>query len=96
VWSSLRWGRCAVDAEEGATDADVWGLSHSNGGYVKILIRIQTDSNYIQILSNFDRSKKNLPELKKFEIKYGCEGFEERKNFLQIQNGFQMKIQRSF
>jgi hypothetical protein len=38
--------------------------------------RIQTDSNKFQILPNFDESKKDFPELKKFEIKYGCEGFE--------------------
>jgi hypothetical protein len=51
-------------------------------GSVKILIRIQIqiDSNYIQILSNFDHSKNDLPELKKIARKYGCEGFEERKN----------------
>jgi hypothetical protein len=40
------------------------------------------DSNYIQILSNFDRSKNDFPELKNFEIKYGREGFEERNSFL--------------
>jgi hypothetical protein len=35
-------------------------------------IRIQTqrNSNAIQIISNFDRFKKDLPQLKKFEIKY--------------------------
>jgi hypothetical protein len=32
---------------------------------------------------NFDRSKKHLFELQKFEIKYGSEGFEERNNFCQ-------------
>jgi hypothetical protein len=40
------------------------------------------NSNQIQILSNFNRSKKELPWLKKIEVKYGCEGFEERNNFL--------------
>jgi hypothetical protein len=42
-------------------------------GSVKILIRIQIqiDSNYIQILSNYDRSKKDISELENFEIKYG-------------------------
>jgi hypothetical protein len=40
------------------------------------------NSNSIQIFSNFDRSKKDLLELKKFKIKDGREGFEERKNFL--------------
>jgi hypothetical protein len=54
-------------------DANGWCLSHSNGGGGEILIQIQIqmDSNYIQILSNFDHSKKDLPELKKFEIKHG-------------------------
>jgi hypothetical protein len=31
---------------------------------------------------NFDLFKKDSPELKIFEIKYGCEGFEERNNFI--------------
>jgi hypothetical protein len=37
--------------------------------------------NQIEIISNFDRSKKDLSELKFFEIKYGRESFEERNNF---------------
>jgi hypothetical protein len=40
------------------------------------------NSKEIQILSNFDQSKNDLPKLKKFEIKYGYEGFEESNNFL--------------
>jgi hypothetical protein len=32
--------------------------------------------------SNFGRSKKDLPQLGNFEIKYGFEGFDERNNFL--------------
>jgi phosphoribulokinase len=47
-----------------------------------IQIQIQTNLNIIQIISNFDPSKKDLPELEKFEIKYGSEGIEERINFL--------------
>jgi hypothetical protein len=39
------------------------------------------DFNLIQTHSNFTRSKQDLPELDKFEIKYGFEGFVERKNF---------------
>jgi hypothetical protein len=31
--------------------------------------------------SNFDQSKKDLPELRNFEIKYGFEGFKERRTF---------------
>jgi hypothetical protein len=38
--------------------------------------------NYIQILLKVDRSKKDFAELKKFEIKYGSEGIEERINVL--------------
>jgi hypothetical protein len=48
-------------------------------GGIEILIQI--DSNYIQILSNYDRSKKDISELENFEIKYGWEGFEEKNNF---------------
>jgi hypothetical protein len=39
------------------------------------------DLNYIQIRSNFDYSKNYLSVLEKFEIKYGCELFEERDHF---------------
>jgi hypothetical protein len=49
---------------------------------IRFEIEFQTNSNQIQILSNFNRSKKDLPWLKKIEVKYGCEGFEERNNFL--------------
>jgi hypothetical protein len=42
------------------------------------------DLSYIQILSKFDRSKKDLSELENFKIKYGCEGFEERNNVLHM------------
>jgi hypothetical protein len=44
--------------------------------------QIQTDSNRFQNLLNFDRSKKNLPELQKFEIKYGFKDLEKTNNFL--------------
>jgi hypothetical protein len=30
----------------------------------------------------FHRTKKGLPRVKKFELKYGVEGLEERNNFL--------------
>jgi hypothetical protein len=42
------------------------------------------NSNEIQILSNFDRSNKGLPEPKKIEIKYGFEDLEKMNNFLHI------------
>jgi hypothetical protein len=58
------------------------------------------NSNSIQIFSNFDRFKKDIPELKNFEVKYGCKEFEEgnnsfHRNFFQIQNVFEIKNQRS-
>jgi hypothetical protein len=48
-------------------------------------------------MSKFDRSKKDLPKLKKFEIKYGYEGFEEGNNFLhrnffRLETNFKRKI----
>jgi hypothetical protein len=49
--------------------------------FILIQIQIPTNSNSIQIVSNFDRPKKGLPELEKFEIKYGHTGFEEMNNF---------------
>jgi hypothetical protein len=65
-----------------------WGAKSGPGATVPAAVRIlskikfQTDSNHIQILSNFDSSKKDPPELEKFEIKYFCEGFKEGNNFL--------------
>jgi hypothetical protein len=52
----------------------------------------KTDSNH----SNFDRFKKDLPELKIFEIKYGCEAFEEinhflHSNFFRFEMDFELK-----
>jgi hypothetical protein len=47
-----------------------------------IQTRIQTNLNLTQIIFKFDRPKNYLPELKKFGIKYGCEGLEERNNCL--------------
>jgi hypothetical protein len=41
-------------------------------------------SNNYQINSNLFRSKLDLSNLKKIEIKYGFEGFGERNNFLYI------------
>jgi hypothetical protein len=42
-------------------------------------------------------SKKGLPELKKFKIKYGFDGFAERNNFLymnffRLEMGFELKF----
>jgi hypothetical protein len=38
--------------------------------------------NLNQTRSNFILFKHDLTDIKKFEIKYGCEGFEETNNFL--------------
>jgi hypothetical protein len=38
-------------------------------------------SNMIQTCSNLIHSKQDLPELKKIEIKYGFEGFDEMDKF---------------
>jgi hypothetical protein len=38
--------------------------------------------NPLQIVSNFDQSKNDLPKLKKFEIKCGYQDHEERNNFI--------------
>jgi hypothetical protein len=49
--------------------------------------------NGFKLYSNsfIDRSKNDLLEQEKFEIKYGCEGFEERNNFLHS-NFFRSKM----
>jgi hypothetical protein len=51
----------------------------------------------IQTISNFDRPKRDLPKLKKIEIKYGCEVFEEmnhslHRNFFGFKIDFEFKI----
>jgi hypothetical protein len=68
----------------GRSDANmrIRGLQYRAAVKFDSKFNFQSDSNYIQICSNFDRSKKEFPELEQFEIKYGCEGFEERNNFL--------------
>jgi hypothetical protein len=48
---------------------------------------IQTSSiflNDFKNCSNFDQSKKEIPDLQKFGIKYGFEEFRGRNNFLHI------------
>jgi hypothetical protein len=56
-------------------------------------VKFDSNSNFnqIQIHSNFDHSKKDLPELNFFKMKYGCEGFEEMNNFLH-RNFFRFEI----
>jgi hypothetical protein len=64
--------------------AQKWALWLQCQAAVKISLKnkFQTDSNHIQIRLNFDGSKKDPPELEKFEIKYCFEGFDEKNNFL--------------
>jgi uncharacterized protein YdhG (YjbR/CyaY superfamily) len=54
-----------------------------------------SNSNEIQMefksFPKFDQSKKDFPELENFEIKYGCEGFEERNNLIH-RNIFRFKM----
>jgi hypothetical protein len=65
--------------------------------------RIQTNSNVFklnQFRSNFIRFEHDLPELKKFEIKYGFERFNERNNFpcrkfLRLKLDFELKITKA-
>jgi hypothetical protein len=59
--------------------------------------KYQSNSNYIQICSKFDGSKKDFPELEKIQIKYGCECFEEKNNFIhsnfsKFKMDFELKI----
>jgi hypothetical protein len=51
----------------------------------------------IQTVSKFDRPKRDLPKIKKIEIKYSCEGFEERniflhRNFFKFEINFELKF----
>jgi hypothetical protein len=53
--------------------------------------------NLNQTLPNFILSKQNLFGIENFEIKYGCEGFEERnnllhRNFFRFKMDFELKI----
>jgi hypothetical protein len=85
-------GRCAPRAawllETGERVTDRWGLEHSTSVQTN---EIQTILNKIQIHPSFDRSKRDLPMLENFQIKYKIEGFEERNNFLHI-NFFRFEI----
>jgi hypothetical protein len=61
------------------------GLNGRLTGWSRLLCWRFYPSQRIQIYSNpskFAQSKRDFPCLRKFEIKYGFEGFEERNNFL--------------
>jgi hypothetical protein len=54
-----------------------------------------------QTHQNFIQSKHDLPRIKKFEIKYGFEGFEERNNFIHmnfsiIEMDFELKFREAY
>jgi hypothetical protein len=54
-------------------------------GRCVVLFQFKPSSNEFKLNSicfNFDRPKKDFSKLEKFETTYGCEGFEERNNFL--------------
>jgi hypothetical protein len=55
------------------------------------LNEIQTILNKIQIHPSFDRSKRDLLGLKKFQRKYEIEEFEERNNFIH-RNFFKFEV----
>jgi hypothetical protein len=67
----------------GAPKSGPQGLQCRTAVKISFKIKSQMDSNHIQILSNFDISRKDPPEMEKFEIKYVCEGFKEGNIFLQ-------------
>jgi hypothetical protein len=95
VASACRTGACPWTGEAGV--ADRWGHDHCNGRRRFNLIQI-SNSNKVQIVSNFDQSKKDFPKLKFFKIKYGCEYFEERNNFLHrnfFRLGMDFKLKKS-
>jgi hypothetical protein len=73
-----RAARVAWLLETGELVTDRWGLGHSTPVQTN---EIQTILNKIQIHPSFDRSKRDLPVLENFQIKYKIEGFEERTTF---------------
>jgi hypothetical protein len=65
--------------------------------WLKLSKSTRTRSNLFHIISNLVHSKKVLPKLKEFEIKYGFKGFEESNNFLHwnffgFEINFELKI----
>jgi hypothetical protein len=78
-WAVLR--RTVGINRGGRRVIDRWVLCYSDGRHWLILIQNQIQIQ-IKSLQSFTDSKMHLPELKQFEIKYGCEVFEERNNFI--------------
>jgi hypothetical protein len=60
-------------------------------------VKISFKNKFQKILLNFDGSKKDPPELEKFEIKYCLEGFDDRNNFLHRNlSRFEMDLKLKF
>jgi hypothetical protein len=81
-----RQGRCAGRLTGGAL-----AIVTGGGGLISFEFKFKTILNQVQIVSNFDCSKKDLLGLKKIEIKYGFEEFEKGNNFFH-RNFFRFKI----
>jgi hypothetical protein len=82
-----RQARVACGRQSKIGDARVasrWGPDNSAGRRRLNLFRIQIQTNCKSNSNRFKLGwpKKDLPELKNFEIKYACEGLEEVNNFL--------------
>jgi hypothetical protein len=84
-WQQASGAHVRVAAwDRGDGDTDRWARGHSNGR------RGQNGLNRFKIqtvwkcskFSKFDRSKFDLPELQKFEVKYGFEDLKKVNNFL--------------
>jgi hypothetical protein len=89
-----RAARAHAHSDRGRVGTDRCPPSAQCGATVEwVLNRIQNLNGFklISNPSNFTQFKKDLPLLRKFEIKYGCEGFQERKNFLH-RNFFRFKM----
>jgi hypothetical protein len=69
-----------VGKNRGGRAVDGWGRLAQ---YKCASNEFDSNSNFkrIQIHSNFDYSKKDLPIIENFDLKYGCEVFEERNHF---------------
>jgi hypothetical protein len=77
-----RGTRLLKEGERGSLTCGAKATVMGQWRFIPIQIQIPTNSYSIQIVSNFDQPKKDLAEVKQFEIKYGSEGFEEKNNFL--------------
>jgi hypothetical protein len=98
-WATVRW--CVAEESGKREGSDRWGHDTVLGGSSNLFEIFQTVLNTIQIHSNLIRSKKNLLELEKIKIKYGCEGFDVRNNFtysnsFRFEMDFKLKVRKTF